>query len=365
MRVTLNGLIIDKQRAGIGHYGYNLINSLIKLNSQIDFTFYTQKVIDFDSGKIVRRGEYNKSYKRILDEQLLMPFKYRGSDLIHFIDYSSPFLPMKIPFIVTIHDLSFYEYPDTFSYGSRKIKEVLAPISIKRSARIIADSENTKRDIVERFPNAAEKVRVIYPGRPKYDLVNNYSKISDVRRKYGINGKYILVVGTFEPRKNLVRMLEAFKIIAEKFSDINLVLIGKKGWLYGDIYEKINDIRIAERVISTGYVDDEDMPYLYRGAEVFCYPSLYEGFGLPPLEAMSCGTPVVVSNTSSLPEVVGDAGIYIDPYDIESIANGIIRVLNDSTLRQDLKNRGLKQCEKFSWERAASQVIEVYREILE
>ncbi|MHB1393068.1 MAG: glycosyltransferase family 4 protein [Clostridia bacterium] len=364
MKVAINGLLISNENAGIGRYGYNLINSLIKADS-VDYTLFLQRSAGIDHKDIESRGEFKRSYQRILDEQIFLPLSYRNFDLVHFIDYSSPYFKMNIPFITTIHDLTYFKFPETFSYGSQKIKVVLAPLSIKRSAIIIADSENTRNDISEMFPDVKDKVRVVYPGRPDFKEVKDKKLVEDTKRKYDIKGEYIMTVGTLEPRKNLKSLIKAYKLVHERIKDINLVIVGKKGWLYKEVFELLEEDKFRDAVIFTGYVAQEDLPCLYSGAQCFVYPSIYEGFGLPPLEAMCCGTPVVVSNTSSLPEVVGEAGVYVKPIEIESIFDGIMKVLNDSGLRQTLISNGYKQVKKFDWDLAARQVIDIYKEILE
>lgn len=364
MRVAINGLLISNENAGIGRYGYNLINSLIKAES-MDYTLFLQKSAGIDYKDIVYRGEFKRSYERILDEQLLLPFRYRDFNLVHFIDYSSPYFKMKVPFITTIHDLTYFKFPETFSYGSQKIKVMLAPLSIKRSSIIVADSENTRNDISEMFPGTSDKIRVVYPGRPDFKAVEDKKLVEDVKRKYGIESEYIMAVGTLEPRKNLKSLIKAYKLVHERIKDIKLVIVGKKGWLYKEVFEILEEDKFKDAVIFTGFVPQEDLPCLYSGAQCFVYPSIYEGFGLPPLEAMCCGTPVVVSNTSSLPEVVGDAGVYVKPFETESIFDGIMKVLNDNNLRQALISKGYKQMKKFDWDLAAGQVMDIYREILE
>lgn len=364
MKVAINGLIIDKNKAGIGHYGYKLINSLIN-NGDVDYTIFIQKSVEINYSNVCNRNDFKKSFKRIIEEQLVLPFKYNDCDLVHFIDYSSPILSISKPFITTIHDLSFYKYPDTFLWGSRKIKNILTPLSIKRSAKIIADSENTKEDILNYFPDAKGKVCVIYPGKPSYERVEDEKSIESVKMKYNIKDKYILFVGSLEPRKNLINLIKAFNTIADEVKDLKLVIVGKIGWLYDRIFDELKYSNNRDRIVITGYVPDEYMPYIYSGAEALVYPSFYEGFGLPPLEAMCCGTPVIVSNISSLPEVVGNAGVYCNPNNIKSIADAIISVVNDKNMQESLKLKGLKQSQKFNWSKTADMVIETYREILQ
>lgn len=364
MNIAFNGLIIDKKRAGIGQYGYNLIQSLINKKG-IDYTFFLQKDIKFNYSNIIYNKNYKSAYERMFAEQFIMPFKYNKFDLVHFLDYSSPLVPIKAPFITTIHDLTFYRYPKTFTNKSRKIKQMLTPISINRASAIIAVSESTKKDILEYFPQAEGKVKVIYPGKPDFKKIEDKTYIEYVKKIYGIEGNYILSVGTLEPRKNIISLLKAFVKVHRKIKDMKLVLVGSKGWLYEEVFTKVNNMEIRDNIVYTGYVEQQHMSVLYSGAEVFVYPSIYEGFGLPPLEAMSCGVPVVVSNTSSLPEVVGGAGAYCNPHDIDSISGAILSILNSDEIRKDLIYKGLKQCEKFSWEKTADNVIDLYRQILE
>ncbi len=364
MNIALDGLLIDNKKAGIGNYGLNLIEHLIN-NSDINFEAFLQDCVKLNYQNIYYRRSYKGSRDRIIDEQFFLPAKLKKYDLVHFIDYSSPVIRLKTPFIITIHDLSFYKFPGAFSKSSRMFKQFLVPISIRRANRIIADSQNTKNDIINLFPEAENKIRVIYPGRPDFKRIHNTDLINSVKKKYGICGEYILGVCTIEPRKNLERLVQAFEMISQKFSDTSLVLTGKKGWLYDDFFNRIKGSSIKNRIVITGYVEQQDLPYIYSGAKVFVYPSLYEGFGLPPLEGMCCGVPVIVSNTSSLPEVVGDAGVYCDPYSIESIADAITRVLSDEALKNHLSFEGIKRSHIFNWEDAASGVIDIYREILE
>lgn len=363
-KILVNGLLIDEKSAGIGHYGYALINALSKINKDYEISVMARQGIAFDGVRMIHK-KYKGSLKRVAAEQLFLLKEYGEYDLVHFIDYSSPVIGTKKPFIVTIHDISFYKYPDTFSFVSRKIKQFITPFSIKRAAKIIADSESTKRDILSRFNIDESGVEVIYPGRPDYGRVEDKCKIEEAKRKYGVDGDYILYLGTLEPRKNIVRLIEAYESLVKEGIKEKLVIAGKKGWLYEEIFLKVQSAGLEKKVIFTGYVDEMDKPCLYSGARVFVYPSLYEGFGLPPLEAMTCGTPVVVSHTSSLPEVVGDAGIFVDPKNIDSISKGIYDIITNSSLRERISASGKARSKLFCWQKAAKKVLEIYDEVLE
>lgn len=364
MKILVNGLIIDKHKAGIGQYSSNVIKNLLD-REENEYSVIMQKSVSEHNSKIISVNDFKNSRERIFFEQFILPSKYsKKFDLIHYLDYSSPYINMKTPFITTIHDLSFYKYPETFSYGSMKIKQILTPKSIKRADKIIAVSESTKRDIVRLFPEADEKIRVIYQAVTGFNRVENRNEVKQVTSKYGITGQYILGVGTIEPRKNLKSLIKAFKQVHKKFKDIKLVLVGKKGWLYDEFFSQLDKDDLKDNIIYTGYVEQEDLKYIYSGAECFIYPSLYEGFGLPPLEAMSCGVPVIVSNSSSLPEVVGKAGILVNPLDIDEITQSIINVLSNINLKNKLIDAGLEQSKQFNWNNSIEKIVDVYNEIL-
>jgi len=211
---------------------------------------------------------------------------------------------------------------------------------------------------------------VAYPGMDKklatLKILKNMENTEKIKKKYGIEGDYVLYVGTLQPRKNLVRLIEAFNITIKHYNNktIKLVIAGKKGWMYEEIFEKVKTLGLEKEVIFTGYVADEELPVLYKGAKCFVLVSLYEGFGFPVLEALSFGVPVVVSNVSSLPEIAGNVGVLVDPYDVKDIAQGITKVLRYSNIeRQSMIEKGLKQAKKFSWEKCAKETLEVLTEV--
>ncbi|HUV05756.1 MAG TPA: glycosyltransferase family 1 protein, partial [Armatimonadota bacterium] len=237
--------------------------------------------------------------------------------------------------------------------------------AVKKADAIIAISESTKRDIVELLGAPEHKIYTTLLGvDPPYRPVSDERK-ERVAREHGLGHSTILYLGTLEPRKNIPALLAAFSQ-ARKSSpakDCTLVLAGGKGWFFNQTFKLVEDLGLKESVRFTGYVPAEDLPALYSAATVFVYPSLHEGFGLPPLEAMACGTPVITSNASSLPEVVGDAGIMVDPYNVEELAGAILRVLCDPDLRQEMSAKGLERAKKFSWEETARQTLKVYERV--
>lgn len=223
----------------------------------------------------------------------------------------------------------------------------------RRTNKIIAVSESTKNDLINLYQIKPEKIKVIYSG------IGKQFQPAKVKNQYGLPEKFILYFGTIEPRKNLIGLIKAFQMIKKKNPDLKLVLAGSKGWLYEDIFKTAKG---DKDIIFTGFIKEEDKPALYNLASVFVYPSFFEGFGFPPLEAMACGTPTIVSNNSSLPEVVGEAALMVDSYNLDELAWLMNEVLNDLKLREELKQRGLAQAKRFSWERTARETMKVLTE---
>jgi glycosyltransferase involved in cell wall biosynthesis len=239
-------------------------------------------------------------------------------------------------------------------------------VSARKASKIIAISENTKKDIIDYFRIDEEKIRVIYLGVDRQFSPQPDTNEVGVLSKYNLPRGYILSVGTLEPRKNILRLINAYKMVASTGEPVpKLVIVGGQGWRNEDLGKLVRESGLADRVVLVGYVPDEDLPTLYRNAAVFVYPSLYEGFGLPPLEAMACGTPVITSNISSIPEVVGDAAILIDPYNTTEIAQAIASVLNNKELRDRLKMNGLVRSNLFSWDKTARETLKLYQEVIE
>lgn len=267
--------------------------------------------------------------------------------------YAPPFLPM--PMVMSVMDLGYLRFPEQFrKYDFYQLK-YWGQWSMRKAKRILAISESTKKEIVEHYPWTAGKVVVTYPGydREKYDPAKiKESEIEKVRKKYGIKKDYILFLSTLKPSKNLEGLLEAFAGIEK--TDINLVVAGKKGWLYQSIFKKVKDLGLERKVIFTDFVSEEDKPPLVAGARLLASPSFWEGFGMHVLEAMALGIPVVVSNVGSLPEVVGDAGIYVDPNNPADIALGIQQALKESVR---YRKAGLGQVCKFDWYKTATHVL--------
>lgn len=267
--------------------------------------------------------------------------------------------------VVTIHDLIPQLFPQSVTRGHRLIRCAMLPLVVKRADRLIAVSQATARDLLEMFPNAASKVRVVYSGVDSRFAPAPLHEVAALRRRLGLPSEYVLYLGTLSPRKNLDGLFEAYELLHQRKADVPpLVVAGKPGWLWEPIMRRADALGLRTRVIFCGFVPDEGLPALLTGATLFALPSLYEGFGLPVLEAMACGTPVVTSDRSSLPEVAGDAAHLVDPKSPEAIADGIRRVLHDDPYRAELRRRGFDRAHAFRWELTARQTVAVYREAL-
>ncbi len=297
-----------------------------------------------------------------------------GIDLFfspHFI--FSP-LSKGCPKVVTFHDLSFEHYPHFFSLKRKIWHRLVNPKKQAKTAeKIIAVSQSTKQDLINFYGIRPSKIKVIYSGigeefktqNSKLKTQNHILKVKTIKKKYNLPEKFILYFGTIEPRKNIIGLIKAFeqlKLANLYKSDLKLVIAGSPGWLYQDVFKTAQESKYKNDIIFTGFIEDKDKPYLYNLAEVFVYPSFFEGFGFPPLEAMACGLPVITSNTSSFPEIVGDSAIMVDPYKIDEISFALKEVLTDKNLREELIKRGLKQVKKFSWQSCAQQTLKTLTE---
>ncbi len=281
--------------------------------------------------------------------------------------------------VVTVHDLGYLYYPEAHTLFQNLYLRWSTRFNARSATRVLADSRATRKDLFRHFRIPEERVVVVYPGRDEaLEPVHDREILEAVQSRYGLSEPYFLYVGTLHPRKNLVRLVDAFAELTVRLQGLpasagvgvagggatpKLVLAGGKGWLYREIFDRVRRLGLEDCVRFTGYVPDSDLAALLSGALAFAFPSLYEGFGFPVLEAMACGTPVICSNVSSLPEVAGDAALQVDPQDTEGWAAAMHQMLTDEGLRGKLVERGLKQVQNFSWQRCASQVLEVLEEV--
>lgn len=372
MRVGIDYTAAVRQRAGIGRYTRELVRALLALSSPYRFTLLAaigglrEALPALPPGGRLRTLPLSDDWLARLWHRARLPLPVElisgRVDLFYSPDFVLPPTLPGVRTLLTVHDLSFLRYPDHFvprlvDYLSRAV-----PRAIARADRVLADSQATRADLIERLGAPAEKVEVLYSGVDRrFCPTEEPGERERLRARYGLDGRpYVLTVGTLQPRKNHVRLIRAFARLrpAELPPGMRLLIAGGRGWLYEDVLAEV--ARHAGRVEVLGFVEDEDLPALYRGASLFVFPSFYEGFGLPVLEALACGVPVVCSNASSLPEVAGDAALLVPPEDEEGWAEGMLRALTDEPLRQGIVARGLRQATGFTWERAARQLLAAF-----
>ena len=285
-------------------------------------------------------------------------------DLFHEPDFVLPPTLPRTPTVLTVHDLTFVRDPESAFPRLRRYLNRVVPRSVARATHVLADSAATKNDLVELFHTSPDKITVLYGGvDARFAPVRDPERLTAVRTKYNIGlDPFVLGIGTVQPRKNFQRLVQAFFHLPPPAfaSGLKLVIAGGKGWLYDDIFAEVKRLGLEGWVLFPGFVDDDDLPALYSAADVLAFPSIYEGFGLPILEAMACGTPVVTSAASSLPELAGDAALLVEPTDVDAIAAALRRLLQEADLRRRLVAAGFDQARKFAWEKAAAQLLEIY-----
>jgi glycosyltransferase involved in cell wall biosynthesis len=297
-------------------------------------------------------------------------------DIFHSTDFVLPPVRSQARTILTVHDLSFMRLPQCAEAGLRAYLNKVVPRSVERADLVLADSQSTKNDLIELLGVSPDKIKVVYAGvESRFRPMQGEMALQRVRKRYGLDLPFILSLGTLEPRKNLTGLIEAYALMRASSRagfytcqgagdrELKLVIAGGKGWLYDEIFARVEELGLSGQVIFPGFIADEDLPALYNLAELFVFPSLYEGFGLPPLEAMACGTPVVTSDRPSLPEVVGEAGLMVEATDSQALAEAMERVLTDEDLRREMREKGLKQAAKFTWEEAAGKLLDVYKRL--
>jgi glycosyltransferase involved in cell wall biosynthesis len=361
-----------EQGGGIGRYVRELVTALAKLDSVSQYRLFVAgaKTLPAAPGANFTWSPTKISprwWARVWHRaQIPLPIElFTGRvNLFHATDFTLP--PTLCRTILTVHDLSFVRVPETTSPTLKHYLDKVVPRSIKRADHILADSQATKDDLIALYNTPSDKVTVLLSGvEPRFRPIDDLNSLERVRVRYALPDRpYILSVGTVQPRKNYVRLVEALGALRGQGIDVSLVIVGAPGWLAEPIYETIKKLRLSEFVRFTGFADDADLPALYTGAVCVALPSLYEGFGLPVLEAMACGTPVLTSNVSSLPEVAGDAALLVDPHETQAIADGLMRLITDSALRNQLTARGYQQAARFTWDRSARELQAVYHRLL-
>jgi len=372
MHIGIDATALPPQPGGAGNYIIQLIRSLASLETDSHFTVFAFQsgydLIDVPASPQLDWLLFpDKSpASRLLWEQMTLPRLVRDANvaLLHSLHYTRP-LSLPCASVVTFHDMTFFLYPHLHT----RSKRIFFPTAIRLSARLadalIAVSENTKKDTVRLLGVPGDKITAIPHGvGEEFRPITDAALLESIRRKYKLPQDFILNVGFVEPRKNLTLLMKSYQQLHSQGISLPLVIVGGLGWMYEDVFRQAESLGIKEQVYFTGYVPDHDLPIIYNLARVFVYPSIYEGFGLPPLEAMACGTPLITTAVSSMPEHVGDAGILIPPQDEKALTNALQKLINDSTLQEELSSKGPERASQFTWKRTAQETIKVYQSVL-
>ena len=381
MRITFDAVPLCSEKiTGIGWCEVGQTNALAKLHPEdrYEYSFFTsgddsrtERVRSLAAKNIgINSSSFSGYLYRAASTFLPVPYSFffgRKSDVTHFFNYIvPPFVSGKK--VVTVHDMVYKAFPDTVRGRTKFMLNMGLKRSMRRADIIVTDSEFSKEEILKYFPQHKRKIRVVPCGvdLERFKPCTDLERISKVKSSLGIEGDYFLYVGTIEPRKNLRRLIAAYAAFVKKVGENSpkLVLAGGKGWLDGEIYASVRKPGLEGKVLFTEYVPAGDMTPLMCGALAFVFPSLYEGFGMPPLEAMACGAPVLTTNAASLPEVVGDCAVICDAYSVKSIAQGLYRLYSDKDLRAQLSRKGIERAKGFTWERSAQMLHDIYRELV-
>lgn len=378
LNAHLLSLSRDYRGAGIHRYICGLLTHLPQVDGEFRYTAFVgdgrvRQICSRSLSLRVSRLPTVKPVVRIAWEQFLQPWELAMGrvDLVHSMAYA---LPLVCPArsVVTVHDLSFLLFPSAFNRANRLYLTASTRLAVRRADAIIAVSKNSRRDLVRLVGARADRVAVVPNGVDPAFRPLDPEALAHFRQERGLPQAYILFVGTLEPRKNLATLIRAYARLRQiarvsrsgATVPHRLVVVGGVGWRYQGILRLVEELGLRDEVVFAGFVPHEELPWWYGAADLFVFPSLYEGFGLPPLEAMACGTPVISSNAASLPEVVGDAGWLVSPTDVEELAEAMRRVILDPALREEMKARGLARASQYSWHRTAQETAQVYRRVL-
>ncbi len=381
MKIAFDGQpLLNANKTGIAYYEDGLVKGMLKYYPENE---YQLDVFTFRHKDRIEQLQKEYSHKLVLKKcvwlwdrifrvftfLIYIPYDcfFSGErEITHFCNYVIPF-GVRGKKVVTIHDLAFREYPQTIRTRTMMMLKMNLRKTLKRADAIAVDSAFTKSELVKYYNVQKGKIYVVPCGIDKEKYEEKRS-VKPVKEKFGIDGEYFLYLGTLEPRKNIVRLIKAYdEFRKENEKDIlpDLVIAGGKGWMYDEIYEMVNKKHLEKWIIFTDYVSEEEKIALMQGALAFCFPSLYEGFGLPPMEAMACGTPVITSCTSSLDEVAGEAALKVNPESVQQIASALTKMHREEDVRQKLIEKGRKQAAKYTWENASDALYKVFENILE
>jgi len=373
MRIGIDARLVHHQQAGISQYIVQLLKALARCTASSPNDAMDDEFVVLQSRKskdpivsgpnFTTRRLLTPSHHRL--EQFTLPLELSTGnlDVLHSPDFIPPFR-QRCRSVITVHDLAFMLYPHFLTKASARYYGQIDQ-AVKRADAIIAVSQATKQDIMRLLGIADRKLAVIYEAAdPFFHPIDRAEATQQVNQRFSVDGQFLLFVSTIEPRKNVPNLLRAFRKLLDDYrQDITLAVVGQKGWLFDEALELVKVLRLSDEVRFLGRVSSEELLWLYNSAQALVQPSIYEGFGLTPLEAMACGTPVVVSNVSSMPEAAGDAGLTVDPHDVDQIAVAMWRILEDAELRTSLISKGIKRAASFSWDRTARETLALYHSL--
>lgn len=371
MRIGIDARMFSSEFTGIGRYVYELVENLANIDKKNSYVIFMNKE-EFEKfeprSKRIEKVLVNAKHYSLAEQiGFWRTLKKANLDLMHFTHFNAPILYKK-PSVVTIHDLtlSFYPGKKMNSWYHKLAYNLVLKNAVKNAKKIIAVSENTKADLVEMLKTGPGKVTVIYEGvNENFTPKENRGENEEILKKYGITKDFLLYTGVWRGHKNLVNLIKAFSFLKQEEAgfEAQLVITGNEDPYYPEVKRTVVELGLEHDVIFPGMVPEDELVSLYQSAKLYVFPSLYEGFGLPPLEAMRCGTPVVASKTACIPEICGDNALFFDPYDITDMANVIRRVWIDESLQKELREYGLRHSLKFSWEKMAEKTLELYESI--
>ncbi|WP_234122380.1 glycosyltransferase family 4 protein [Clostridium hydrogenum] len=372
MKIGIDGRAAKWYRGtGIGTYTYELINSISKIDSENEYLIFMPdtSLNDLSNKKNIKFRNINVNIKNNFWDEVNIPNILENDEIeLYHVPQNGVGLPenKKCPFVITLHDIIPYKMPETVSERYLKIFNDEIPKIVSMCDGIITVSNFSKEDIANTFNFPKDKIYVTYLSAEKiYKPLNKILSKKIIASKYGIDDDFILYVGGFSPRKNISGLITAFsKLKLSSNNSLKLVIAGRKGLSYENYLSLTEKLDISSKVIFPGFIDVMDMPYLYNSAKLLVYPSFYEGFGLPPLEAMSCGTPVIVSNVTSLPEIFSKSSIMVDPYDENALCSAIHECIENKVLKNTLIDKGFSLCKKLTWQNTAISTINSYKNIL-
>ncbi|MEW6095876.1 MAG: glycosyltransferase family 1 protein [bacterium] len=369
MKIGIDAHAVGTKVGGNELYIHSLINELAKIDKENEYILYTSNPKIFKKGLVQQKNFKTHlvlPFSRWICVPISLPLELLKNpvDLLH-VQYIAPPICPK-PFVVTIHDTSWEYFPEYYTKIDYIRLSKLVPFTLKRAEKIIAVAENIKNELIELYGIHSSKIVVTYNGvNNQFYPIKDPNQILKVRMKYNLPERFLLYVGIMRPVKNIPRLIEAFYQLKKNHNiEHKLVIVGEKGWLYSDIFKTVQRLGLEEEIVFTGYIENEQLPLLYNAAELFVFPSIREASPLPPIEAMACGTPMVVSSTSSFPEIVGDAALMVNPYSIDEIAKAIYDVLSNPELQKTMSEKGIKRAKSFSWENTARKTLAVYEECI-